>query len=53
MKKSLKKPVRDVDARKVVLYTMEGPAGTNCGWGCFGGGVGKGCGQSCGGGCSK
>jgi ArsR family metal-binding transcriptional regulator len=52
MKKELKKPMRNAEAKKVVLYTMEGPAGTNCGWGCFGDGIGSGCGQSCGGGCS-
>lgn len=53
MKKTLKKPNRSVEATKVTLYTMEGPAGNNCGWGCFGNGVGKGCGQGCGGGCAK
>ena len=53
MKKELKKPMRNAEAKKVVLYTMEGPAGTNCGGGCFGNGVGNGCGQSCGGGCAR
>lgn len=52
MKKKLKKPIRSIEVKKVRLYTMEGPAGSNCGWGCFGG-VGNGCGQSCGGNCSR
>lgn len=52
MKKGLKKPPRNVEVKKVALYVMEGPAGSNCGWGCFASGVGNGCGQSCGGGCN-
>ena len=52
MKKKLKKPIRSIEVKKVRLYTMEGPAGNNYGWGCFGG-VGNGCGQSCGGNCSR
>lgn len=53
MKKKLKKPIRNVDTKKVTLYVMEGAAGNNCGWGCFGSGVGNGCGSSCGGGCAR
>ncbi len=49
MSNKLKKPIRNVEAKKVMLYTMEG-VGYNCGWGCFNS-SGNNCGNNCGGGC--